>query len=407
MANLAALAYILPRTELAVTEPFPAIDVDPFADESLADPYGYYRTLRDAGPVFSVPRYDVLGIARFQDVREGLKDWQRLASTEGPGFNDPFNEHMKGTVVASDPPDHDVARTVMVKRLRLGRLREAEPLADQVARELLDTFLDQKSFDAASDLARPFVTRFVGSVLGVPVPILDQCVDGSIAGFNSTGPLNERAAGAGPVIARLFGTIQQLTKADMLPGSIGWDVLDAHERGEIPKLNSFTLLWNFLGPAFDTTINAIGMIVWLLATNPGQWQELRARPDLIPAAVNESLRLESPLQIWSRVARNGLVIDGVAVPDGRRVAVFIGAANRDERRYARPDDFEITRNPVDHVAFGNGLHMCVGAPLARLEMTSVLRALIERVGTLEPDGEAVLRLNNTTRGFASAPVRVA
>ncbi len=383
----------------------PAIDVDPFSDESLAEPYGYYRTLRDAGPVFRLPRYDVLGIARFDDVRAGLKDWQRFASTEGPGFNAPFNEKMKGTVVASDPPDHEVARTVMVKRLRLGRLREVEPLADQVARELLESLPDQESFDAASDLARPFVTRFVGTILGVPGPILDQCVDGSIAGFNSTGPLNQRAVEAGPVIGQLFGVMQELTKADMQQGSIGWDVLDAHDRGEIPKLSSFTLLWNFLGPAFDTTINAISSIVWLLARHPDQWRLLRADPGLIPAAINEGIRAESPLQIWSRVARAGLVIDGVAVPDGSRVAVFIGAANRDERHYERPDDFEIARNPVDHVGFGNGPHTCVGAPLARLEITSVLRALLQRVSTLEPDGEPVRRLNNTTRGFASAPVR--
>lgn len=385
---------------------FPAIDVDPFSDELLAEPYGYYHTLRDAGPVFSLPRYDVLGIARFQDVREGLKDWQRLASTEGPGFNAPFNEKMKGSVVASDPPDHEVARTVMVKRLRLGRLREVAPLADQVAGELVQSFLDRKSFDAVTDLARPFVTRFVGSVLGVPEPILDHCIDGSISGFNLTGPLNQRAAAAAPVIEELFGIIQGLSKADMKPGSIGWDVLDAHERGEIPKLDSFTLLWNFLGPAFDTTVNAIGTIVWLLATHPDQWQALRADPGLIPAAINECLRVESPLQIWSRVARNDLVIDGVAVPDGTRVAVFIGAANRDERRYERPDEFEITRNPVDHVSFGNGLHTCVGAPLARLELTSVLQAFLSRATSLQPDGEPVLRLNNTTRGFTSAPVSV-
>jgi len=388
-----------------VTEQIPVLDVDPFSDESLAEPYGYYRALRDAGPVFRLPRYDVLGIARFADVRAGLKDWQRFASTEGPGFNAPFNEKMKGTVVASDPPDHGVARTVMIKRLRLGRLREVEPLADQVARELLDDCLDRGSFDVATDLARPFVTRFVGRVLGVPVPILDLCVDGSIAGFNRTGPLNQRAAAAGPVIDQLFGVMQGLSKADMTPGSIGWDVLDAHERGEIPKLSSFTLLWNFLGPAFDTTINAIGSIIWLLATYPRQWRALRERPGLLPAAVNEGIRIESPLQIWSRVARAGLVVDGVAVPDGTRVAVFLGAANRDERHYERPDDFEIARNPVDQVGFGNGPHLCVGAPLARLEISSVLRALLGRVSALEPGGEPVRRLNNTTRGLASAPVR--
>jgi 4-methoxybenzoate monooxygenase (O-demethylating) len=102
----------------------------------------------------------------------------------------------------------------------------------------------------------------------------------------------------------------------------------------------------------------------------------------------------------------GLTIDGVAVPDGTRVAVFIGAANRDERHYDRPSDFEIARNPVDQLGFGNGIRTCVGAPLARLELTSVLKALANRATTLEPDGDPVLRLNNTTRGFSSVPVRV-
>ncbi len=388
-----------------MAEQIPAFDIDPFSDESLTDPYGYYRTLRDAGPVFSLPRYGVLGIARFADVRAGLKDWQGFSSTEGPGFNARHNEKMRGTVVASDPPEHAEARTVMIKRLRLGRLREVEPLADQTARELLDDCLRRDSFDAATELARPFVTRFTGAILGVPVPILDQCVEGSMAGFNMTGPLNRRALAAGPVMDQIFAIMGSLTKADMTPGSIGWDVLDAHERGEIPKLSSFTLLFNFLGPAFDTTINAIGSIVWLLASNPEQWQALRTSPSLVPAAVNEGLRLESPLQIWSRTARGDLSVDGVAVPGGSRIAVFLGAANRDERHYERPDNFEVTRNPVDHLSFGNGLHMCVGAPLARLEISSVLLVLLERAPALAPVGQPVLRLNNTTRGFASAPVR--
>lgn len=116
--------------------------------------------------------------------------------------------------------------------------------------------------------------------------------------------------------------------------------------------------------------------------------------------------MESPLQVWSRVARAGLTIDDVAVPDGTRVAVFIGAANRDEHHYDWPSDFVIARNPVDQLGFGNGIHTCVGAPFARLELTSVLKALANRTTTLEPDGDPVLRLNNTTRGFFSAPVRV-
>jgi 4-methoxybenzoate monooxygenase (O-demethylating) len=132
---------------LNMADAIPALDIDPFSDELLTDPYAYYHVLRDVGPVFSLPKYATLGIARFDHVQAALKDWQHLTSSEGPGFNDPFNSQLKATVVALDPPDHKDVRSVMVRRLRLrlGRLREVAPLADQVSAELFDTLGDPRA----------------------------------------------------------------------------------------------------------------------------------------------------------------------------------------------------------------------------------------------------------------------
>jgi cytochrome P450 len=166
------------------------------------------------------------------------------------------------------------------------------------------------------------------------------------------------------------------------------------------------LIFNFMGAAFDTTINAIGSIIWLLATNPSQWDALRGDPSLVPSAVNEGMRRESPLQIWGRFCRESTPVDGATVPEGTRVAVMIGSANRDERHYPDPDRFDVRRNPGDHLGFGQGIHLCVGAPLARIEIASVLGALVKKVRTIELAGDPVRRLSNTTRGFESLPVAV-
>lgn len=384
----------------------PNFDLDPFADEFLLDPYGHYQTLRDAGPVVRLDKYGVLAVARYDGVKSTMKDHQTFKSYKGPGFNEPYNQKMQGTVVASEPPEHSEIRAGMVKRLRLTRLREMQPIANALAKKLVSEFLERGEFDASSELAHPFVSAFVGSVLGISHDVAELAIEGSTAGFNSSGPVNARTEAAKPVIDRLFAMMSQLTKEDFTEGSIGWDLLDAHERGELPAAKSLSLIFNFLGPAFDTTINAIGSTLWLLANNPDQWQVLKSEPTLIGAAIAESLRLESPLQIWSRWCEKGGSIDGVEIPAETRVAVFIGSANRDERKYVNPTRFDVRRNPVDHLSFGHGIHMCVGAPLAQMELTSVLTVMTEQVATIEPAGEARPRLNNTTRGLVSAPVRI-
>lgn len=389
-----------------MTHGYPSIDLDPFCDELLDQPYAYYRRLRDSGPVFRLTSYDVLGLARFDDVRTALKDWRVFSSAAGPAFNETLNASLEGGVIRLDPPEHEGVRTAMVQRLRLGRLKEFTPVADQLADEMVTAFMQRRTFDAVTDLARPFVATFTGRILGIPQDVADLAVQASMAGFDALGPMNQRAAEALPVVGQFFAVLAKLVKDDMTPGSIAWNILDARERGETPDSETLQLLFQYLGPAFETTINAIGNIFWLLARHPAQWQLLLKQPELIPSAINESLRLESPLQIWSRVVRQDVTFGGAEIPAGTRVAMFLGCANRDERHYSDPETFDVRRNPADHLAFGNGIHTCVGAPLVRLEIGSILSAVSGKARDIKLAGDPVRELNNISRGFASLPVAI-
>ena len=156
----------------------------------------------------------------------------------------------------------------------------------------------------------------------------------------------------------------------------------------------------------DTTINAIGSAMLLFGSNPDQRRKLKADPSLVRSAINEVLRCEAPVQSFCRQATDAQDIGGSEVPAGARVLVMFGSANRDERKYADPDTFDVTRNPIDHLSFGFGVHRCAGASLAGLEVESILGALVRRVETIEIVGEPVRALNNATRGLRSLPVAV-
>jgi cytochrome P450 len=155
----------------------------------------------------------------------------------------------------------------------------------------------------------------------------------------------------------------------------------------------------------DPTIAAIASMVRRFALHPDQWDLVRDDPGLVPAAFNETLRIDSPVRLFTRVATREVQVDGLVLPAGSRIVLVMGSANRDERHYPDPDRFDVRRNPTDHLAFGNGVHYCVGAPLARLEAYAVIGALARRVSRIRLLEERQ-HLNNIIRSPASLTVRV-
>src|SRR5262249_19575820 len=155
---------------------------------------------------------------------------------------------------------------------------------------------------------------------------------------------------------------------------------------------------SLLSAGLDTTVYGLGNALFALATHPDAWAQLRDQPELARHAFEESLRLESTVQTFFRTTTTATELGGVELPADAKILLFLGAANRDPRRWERPDQFDITRKPTGHVAFGYGIHSCVGQMIARLEGEIVLKALAERVERLELAAPPVRRLNNTLRG---------
>lgn len=383
-------------------------DVDLFTDEALDNPYPIYKDLRDRGPATYLSRYGLWFLSRYDQVRTALTDWETFSSAQGAGLNPVINEAWSDAIICVDPPIHDTYRKLFTERLGPRQLKPITDTIDARADELADRLCARGEFDGVTDLAHDLPVNVIMDLVGWPESERANLLEFAEGSFDCCGPENARMQAAMP---KLAGSVEYVTEIyeskKLAPGTFGYTIAEAADRGEITKDAAVGLLLAYVVAAFDTTINAISTGVWLFSQHPDQWDIVRENPALIPAAVNEVLRFESPIQYFSRVTTREVDLgDGVVIPSGARVLHSYGAANRDERHYVDPDAFLVTRNPVDHLGFGAGVHGCAGQGLARLEAHAVLRALAGRIRRIELAGAPVRSLNNVTRGFASVPLRV-
>jgi cytochrome P450 len=261
-------------------------------------------------------------------------------------------------------------------------------------------------FDAATELAEHLPMTVVSELVGLGEHGRSQMLRWARATWEAQGVPNDRVAAAGPVVDEFLGFAMD----EGLPGKLdpdGWaaELFAAADRGEVPRGKCPFMMVDYVTPSLDTTISAVSSAVRLFADNPAQWDLLRDNLDLVPHAINEVLRLESPVQQFTRVATASHTLAGCDVPAGSRLLVLYGSANRDEGKYPDPDRFDITRKPSDQLAFGHGVHACVGLPVARLEMTALLNALLSRVERFEVTDASPL-LSNVLKGWSSLKVRV-
>ena len=261
-------------------------------------------------------------------------------------------------------------------------------------------------FDAATDLAQRLPVSIVSNLVGLPEAGRERMLDWAAANFDCFGPMNDRTTAA-------FGIVQEMVRyayTECVPGKLkpgGWAAMiyEAADRGEIPQSQAPAMMNDYMGPALDTTIFATSTAIWLFGQHPDQWDLLRADPSLIPNAVNEVVRLESPLQNFSRIITQDTEVGGVLMQAGSRVIVSYGSANRDPAKFPDPDRFDITRRAADHLGFGFGVHMCAGQNLAKLEIAAVLGALAKRVKRFEL-GRTERAVNNVLRGLRTLEVTV-
>lgn len=392
----------------------PTADVDPFSHEVLENPLPFQAALRDAGPVVHLDRYGVYAMGRYEHVHAALTNWQGFPSGAGVGMSNwRYEEPWRppSLLLETDPPHHDAPRAVLepilspraLRRLREQWFTDAEALVDS----LLDGAGETVELDAMSALAETFPLRVFPDAVGLGRQGRENLLPYGNHLFNAFGPDNDLVAQGAGRIGELSAWVNTQCARDALsPDGFGARIWEAADRADITPEQAPLIVRSLLSAGVDTTVHGLGASLYAMATHPEQWQRLRADPALARIAFDEAVRWESPVQTFFRIAADDVEIGGTAVPDGRKILMFLGSANRDPRHWDDPDSFDLSRDPSGHVGFGMGIHQCVGQHVARLEAEALLTALAHRVERIEIAGTPRRHHNNTMRAFGSLPVRL-
>lgn len=395
--------------ETAVTDEIPVLDIDQFAIDNLLDPYPVHEVLREAGPVSFVPKYQSYAVARYDGVKQVLNDWESFTSTAGAGLADirrPDNWRQPGPLVEADPPVHTQIRGVASKIISPKIIRGWQEDYRAGAVDLVDRLLARGDVNGAKDIAETFVMEVFPKSLGLETHHRNMVIVGDF-NFNALGPKNElfeKSAAELAGISEWFEAMQD--RAGVAPGSFGDQVYQAEDQGLLEKGVARGLVRTILRGGMDTTISGIGTSLMYLSQRPETWAKLRQDRSRLKMVFEEAIRLESPIQSYYRTTTRPVEIDGMMLEADRKVQIFIGAANRDPRKWTDPDSFDLHRPMAGHLAFGAGIHVCIGQLIARMEGETILGALLDRIERIEPTGEPVYRPLNTLRTLDELPLRL-
>jgi cytochrome P450 len=385
----------------------PTSTLDPYTDQALLNPWPPYRELREMGPAVWLEKYRMFALTRYDVVVKALRDWEAFPSSFGVMMNDDMNQVLRGNTLCSDGDVHNRLRRVVMRPLTPVALKSLEDEVEREAAWVVDRLCAKGRFCAAGELATYLPVTIVSNAVGLPEEGRERMMEWSIGMFNCFGPLNERARNAMPVLSEMMHYARtHAVPGKLKPGSWAEAIHDAAAAGEVPAEAVPVMMIDYMGPSLDTTIFAISSGVWLFAKHPDQWDLIRDDPSLIPGAINEILRMEAPIQGFSRYVARDYDLEGVLLPEGSRTIVFYGAANRDPLQFPQPDRFDVQRdNAGRHMAFGAGPHRCLGSNLAKLEMRALFTALARRVKRFHIEAEE-RALNNVLRGFSKLIVTI-
>lgn len=388
----------------------PHLDVDPFDMKFFADPYPTHELLRETGPVVYLDRWKLHGVARYAEVHAILNDPATFCSSRGVGLSDFKKEtpwRPPSLILEADPPEHTRTRAVLSRVLSPTVMKGLRDRFVAAAEERVDALLEMRSFDAIADLAEAYPLSIFPDALGLRPEGREHLLPYASLVFNAFGPPNQLRQDA---IARSAPhqayVTDQCQRDNLTPGAIGACIHAQVDEGAITATEAPLLVRSLLSAGLDTTVNGIGAAVYCLARFPDQWQRLRGDLTLARNAFEEAVRFESPVQTFFRTTTRDVEISGATIGEGEKVLMFLAAANRDPRRWDKPDSYDITRRTSGHVGYGSGIHMCVGQLVARLEGETMLSALARRVASIEITGEPKRRFNNTLRGLDSLPVTI-
>jgi cytochrome P450 len=379
-----------------------AVRYDPFAHELHDDPYPVYRILRDEHPAYFVEQHGFWVLSRYDDVRSALRDWQSFSSAGGNVVDDP-PERVGRTLGTTDPPRHDELKAIVNTAFTVKRVTTLEGVMRTYVQELVAACGERDSFDVVADLSAPFTSRVMGDLLGIPRADHDQMKAWRNAMVhrepNRMGFTVEGQAAFKDLLAYTLQLVQS-RKA-----SLGEDLISDLVKAEAGGIRlsddeiAVTAL-TVLGAGFQSMNYFVSNAVHALALHEGARREVVADLGLVPQALEEVLRWDSPAQGFARTMTGDRELHGQQLRQGERVLLLLGSANRDDRFFPDADTFDIHRGQVRHLAFGMGTHFCIGASLGRLAGRIAIEELLTAVPDHAVDRSSIGRIHSPTfRGF--------
>ncbi|WP_255200108.1 MULTISPECIES: cytochrome P450 [unclassified Sulfitobacter] len=387
----------------------PVWDVDPYSVEILRDPEPYYAELRAKGPVVYIPKYSVLAVGRYPETKEIFSDWERFVSSRGVGLDDFAHGQSwrpNSIILEVDPPEHTAVRKVMIRAMSPKVAAGYKQMFFDEAARLINDLLTRDGFDAVGDFAEVFPTNVFPKAVGMTDVNKRHLVDYGAMVFNSLGPDNDIRKATMVKAAEIIPWINAACARDRLTGDgMGGILYAAADAGDITHDEAGLLVRSFLSAGVDTTVSSIGNALVCLAQHPAEFEKLKADPSLARPCFEEVLRYTSPVHTFCRTAKADTQVSGVDIAEHSKVLCVLGSANMDPDKWDSPQEFRINRKPAGHLAFGVGVHGCVGQNIARAEMEAVLTTLAQKVDRIELLEQPVWRPNNAMHALDRMMVR--
>ncbi len=383
---------------------------DPYNVDIVQDPYPVYRRLREEAPLYYNEQHDFFAVSRFDDVERGLGDHKTFSSARG-GILEIIKMDItmpSGVFIFEDPPLHTVHRGVLSSVFTPKKMNALEAKIREFCARCLDPLVGTGKFDFVADLGAQMPMRVIGMLLGIPEQDLDAVREASDARLRTEAgqPMQEHDPSGGDMLKEYIDWRIEHPSDDLMTQLLNSEFTD--ETGTRRRLtrDEVLIFCNVLaGAGNETTNRLIGWTGKVLAEHPDQRRQLREDPSLIPGAIEEILRYEPPGPHIGRYVTRDTEFHGRKVPAGSAILFLVGAANRDDRRYAEGERFDIRREKRPHLTFGSGIHTCIGAALTRVEGRVALEEVLKRFPEWDVEWDrAKLSPTSTVRGWETLPV---
>jgi len=381
--------------------------MDPFRPENLDDPYPFYARLRSLGGCTYLPDRNVWFVSTYASVSEVLRNYRQFVSGLGSSYHRVETSGFRFPFIDNDPPEHTRIRREVQRHFNKSSMGQLRPIVATNVRDLAVRALEDDTVDVVQAFSKPLPDRTIAAVTGIQAPDSDTMARWADAVFHVVGP--EPTA---EQLASCLDSLQWLadTGLDAMPAHcLGRTMMDhGGDTGQLAKegterLYALASIWL---AGVDTTNSLISNLINAFALHPTQWDAVRADRSLIPSAVEEGLRWDSPVRVFMRRTTEEVELQGVTVPANADICAIFPSANRDPGAFERPDEFDVTiRRGKQHLAFGASIHLCLGAPVARLEAVELLEYLADHVVRFEHVGEPVRGVSRVVRNFSSLPMR--